>query len=178
MPCGIAMHVMGERFRAIPVDAGVLDLSRREDIAEVERRLSSVEARPYGHHCDCAESGTRAELAGLSGEAASARAVRFDHLLAALAAERRARIRGMPVRARSHRGLGKHTDYGGGRSLICAAERGFHVVSAPRTDRRLAITDLGRGTALMLDADGPPPDVSWATYPHPSCAVWPGTSRR
>ena len=37
---------MGERFRAIPIDAGVLDLSRREDIAEIERRLSNVEARP------------------------------------------------------------------------------------------------------------------------------------
>ena len=34
-----AVRVMGERFRAIPVDAGVLDLSRREDIAAVERRL-------------------------------------------------------------------------------------------------------------------------------------------
>ncbi len=41
-----AVRVMGERFRAIPVDAGVLDLSRREDIAEVEQRLSGVEARP------------------------------------------------------------------------------------------------------------------------------------
>jgi glucose-1-phosphate thymidylyltransferase len=41
-----AVRVMGERFRAIPVDAGVLDLSRREDIAEVERRLSGIEARP------------------------------------------------------------------------------------------------------------------------------------
>jgi dTDP-glucose pyrophosphorylase len=41
-----AVRVMGERFRAIPVDAGVLDLSRREDIAEVERRLSSLEPRP------------------------------------------------------------------------------------------------------------------------------------
>jgi glucose-1-phosphate thymidylyltransferase len=41
-----AVRTMGERFRAIPVDAGVLDLSRREDIAEVERRLADVEARP------------------------------------------------------------------------------------------------------------------------------------
>jgi glucose-1-phosphate thymidylyltransferase len=41
-----AVRVMGARFRAIPVDAGVLDLSRREDIAEVERRLSGIEARP------------------------------------------------------------------------------------------------------------------------------------
>jgi glucose-1-phosphate thymidylyltransferase len=41
-----AVRVMGERFRAIPVDAGVLDLSRREDIAAVEARLSGVDARP------------------------------------------------------------------------------------------------------------------------------------
>ena len=41
-----AVRVMGERFRAIPVDAGVLDLSRLEDIAEVERRLSAFEPRP------------------------------------------------------------------------------------------------------------------------------------
>jgi glucose-1-phosphate thymidylyltransferase len=41
-----AVRVMGERFRAIPVDAGVLDLSRREDIAEVERRLAHLEPRP------------------------------------------------------------------------------------------------------------------------------------
>ena len=36
---------MGERFRTIPVDAGVLDLSQREDIAQVERRLSEIEPR-------------------------------------------------------------------------------------------------------------------------------------
>jgi dTDP-glucose pyrophosphorylase len=41
-----AVREMGERFRAIPVDAGVLDLSRREDIAEVERRLSNLDPRP------------------------------------------------------------------------------------------------------------------------------------
>ncbi len=61
--------------------------------------------------------------------------------------------------------LGKHTDYGGGRSLICAAERGFHVVSAARADRRVSLTDLGRGTSLVLDADEPRPEASWATYP-------------
>jgi glucose-1-phosphate thymidylyltransferase len=41
-----AVRTMGERFRTIPVDAGVLDLSGREDIAEVERRLAHVDARP------------------------------------------------------------------------------------------------------------------------------------
>jgi glucose-1-phosphate thymidylyltransferase len=41
-----AVRVMGERFRAISVDAGVLDLSRREDITEVERRLAGIDPRP------------------------------------------------------------------------------------------------------------------------------------
>ena len=41
-----AVRVMKERMRALPVEAGVLDLSRREDIAEVEQRLSGIEAAP------------------------------------------------------------------------------------------------------------------------------------
>jgi galactokinase len=106
------------------------------------------------------------EVAGLSGGAAGAHAVGFDHVVATLMAQRRDQHAWdawyVPGRIEI---LGKHTDYGGGRSLICAAERGFHVVSAPRTDTRLAITDLGRSTALLLDPNAPPPDVSWATYP-------------
>jgi glucose-1-phosphate thymidylyltransferase len=41
-----AMKVMGERFRAVPMEAPVLDLSRRVDIAAVERRLASIDPRP------------------------------------------------------------------------------------------------------------------------------------
>lgn len=41
-----AVQTLGERFTAIPVDAGVLDLSRREDIAEVERRLATIDPHP------------------------------------------------------------------------------------------------------------------------------------
>ena len=37
--------------------------------------------------------------------------------------------------------LGKHTDYAGGRSLLCAAERGFCVVARPRTDSLVRIND-------------------------------------
>jgi galactokinase len=106
------------------------------------------------------------EEAGLGGEAASGRAARFGRLIATLALEHGDREAWdawyVPGRIEV---LGKHTDYGGGRSLICAAERGFDVVSAPRRDGRLALTDLGRGVSLVLDADGPPPDVSWARYP-------------
>jgi glucose-1-phosphate thymidylyltransferase len=41
-----AVRALGERFTTIPVDAGVLDLSRREDIAEVERRLDGIDPHP------------------------------------------------------------------------------------------------------------------------------------
>ncbi len=41
-----AVRTLGERFRAIRVEAGVLDLSRRDDIAEIERRLGDVDPQP------------------------------------------------------------------------------------------------------------------------------------
>jgi glucose-1-phosphate thymidylyltransferase len=41
-----AINVLGTRFRAVPVDAGVLDLSKREDIAGIEHRLAHVDPRP------------------------------------------------------------------------------------------------------------------------------------
>lgn len=41
-----AVREMGQRFRAVPIDEGVLDLSCRSDIPEVGRRLAGVEPRP------------------------------------------------------------------------------------------------------------------------------------
>lgn len=38
--------------------------------------------------------------------------------------------------------FGKHTDYAGGRSLVCAIERGICMVAAPRSDARVRIVDL------------------------------------
>ena len=43
---GWAIRHRGERFRGVPCDEGVLDLSTRADVAEVERRLEGVEPRP------------------------------------------------------------------------------------------------------------------------------------
>ena len=95
------------------------------------------------------------EEAGVSAAVASARASRLRRVLAALGTERRDMDTWaawfVPGRIEV---LGKHTDYGGGRSLICAAERGFDVVSAPRADGRVALTDLGRGARLMLELKG------------------------
>ena len=41
-----AVTVMDERLMTFPIEAAVLDLSNRSDIAEVERRLAHIEARP------------------------------------------------------------------------------------------------------------------------------------
>jgi galactokinase len=63
--------------------------------------------------------------------------------------------------------LGKHTDYAGGRSLLCAIERGFRLVSAPRHDRIITMTDLERGMEATLEMDPalPPAPGHWSAYP-------------
>jgi galactokinase len=62
--------------------------------------------------------------------------------------------------------LGKHTDYAGGRTLTCAAERGFCIAAAPRPDRRVVVTDVARSSTLdtALASDGPSGDVRWFNY--------------
>ena len=48
LPQAVAWSIVhqGERFRAVPCAEGVLDLSTRADVADVERRLAGVEPRP------------------------------------------------------------------------------------------------------------------------------------
>jgi galactokinase len=63
--------------------------------------------------------------------------------------------------------LGKHTDYAGGRSLLCAVERGICIAAVARTDRQLRITDGRAGETIDTRMD---PDVDaraghWSTYP-------------
>ena len=66
--------------------------------------------------------------------------------------------------------LGKHTDYAGGRSLLCAAERGMCVAVAPRHDDRLRVHDAITGETVdqrmsqhaPLEAETPP--GHWSTY--------------
>lgn len=41
-----AIRVLDRTYQAVPLDVGVLDLSTRADIAEVERRLAHIEPRP------------------------------------------------------------------------------------------------------------------------------------
>lgn len=62
--------------------------------------------------------------------------------------------------------LGKHTDYAGGRSLLCAVERGFCLAVSPRSDRRVRLFDAGRGleAEVPLDADLVPEAKGWTVY--------------
>jgi len=63
--------------------------------------------------------------------------------------------------------LGKHTDYGGGRSLLCTAERGFCVAATPRTDSLVRINDLVRRQSFefTMSADTEIPRYGWTVYP-------------
>lgn len=63
--------------------------------------------------------------------------------------------------------LGKHTDYAGGRSLLCAAERGICFVARPRGDGRVRVVDGRNGAEVdfviapeLRSARG-----HWANYP-------------
>ena len=63
--------------------------------------------------------------------------------------------------------LGKHTDYAGGRSLTCAAERGFSVSYVPRDDDVLRLVDAqdGRQVEFRVEAALCPEVGHWSNYP-------------
>jgi galactokinase len=62
--------------------------------------------------------------------------------------------------------LGKHTDYAGGRSLICTVERGFCVAAAPRDDGVIRITDAARQDSFesVISPDVTPRAGHWSNY--------------
>jgi galactokinase len=63
--------------------------------------------------------------------------------------------------------LGKHTDYAGGRSLVCAVEQGFVIGAVPRADPAVRITHVAAGcdVTLAMDEALPPPPEPWMQYP-------------
>lgn len=64
--------------------------------------------------------------------------------------------------------LGKHTDYAGGRSLLCTVERGLVIVSAPRDDRQVVVHDAVRQGRVVFDLARPEtlrPTRGWPLYP-------------
>ena len=63
--------------------------------------------------------------------------------------------------------LGKHTDYAGGRSLLCAVERGICAVAAPRTDHVIRIADVVRRQQcqFVVSPELDPRSENWPIYP-------------
>ena len=63
--------------------------------------------------------------------------------------------------------FGKHTDYAGGRSLLCAIERGVCLVARPRPDLRIRITDgvIGETAAFDFDPGLTVAAGRWPGYP-------------
>ena len=51
--------------------------------------------------------------------------------------------------------LGKHTDYAGGRSLVCALERGFCVRVAPRSDSLVRACSIDRQQLFQTSLTNP-----------------------
>lgn len=62
--------------------------------------------------------------------------------------------------------LGKHTDYAGGRSLLCAVGRGFCVAAVAREDRIVRVADAARrqSAEIALDASVVPASSGWRVF--------------
>ncbi len=63
--------------------------------------------------------------------------------------------------------LGKHTDYAGGRSLLCAIDRGLVIGMVPRDDDTVTFLDSSSGAraAFRLDPHLVPLTGRWAGFP-------------
>ena len=61
--------------------------------------------------------------------------------------------------------LGKHTDYCGGRSIVCAIDRGFHAEVEPRSDPLVVVQNRDSGETVSLDLAHPKAAPGhWANY--------------
>lgn len=63
--------------------------------------------------------------------------------------------------------LGKHTDYAGGRSLLCPIDRGIRATVTPRNDARVVVRDAKSGEAIecTLDESARGAAGHWSAYP-------------
>jgi galactokinase len=108
----------------------------------------------------------RLRASALPAEAAAALSARFMTLAARSSA--RASTTGDPsawfVPGRIEI-VGKHTDYAGGRSLVCAVDRGIAVVVRPRPDDVVTIEDVGRASSVALRASDEEAAIRWGLYP-------------
>ncbi len=61
--------------------------------------------------------------------------------------------------------VGKHTDYGGGRTLVAAVPRGFALAAGPRTDGRVVVRDVRADVSADIDpGDATTVLTGWASY--------------
>jgi|SRR5581483_4597672 len=62
--------------------------------------------------------------------------------------------------------MGKHTDYAGGRSLLCCVQRGFCVFVRRRPDRRMRFVDVisGERSEFPFETNIELPPRGWAAY--------------
>ena len=60
--------------------------------------------------------------------------------------------------------FGKHTDYGGGRTLVCAVPRGFAVAASRRSDGRVRIDDAWRGEDVSIALGSTVTYSGWRHY--------------
>ncbi|MES2124718.1 MAG: galactokinase family protein, partial [Gemmatimonadota bacterium] len=114
------------------------------------------------------EWGDRVAALGLRGESAQLAVRRFSEVERRFASRfgetSGARAWWIPGRIEV---LGKHTDYGGGRSLLAAVERGFHVLARPREDGRIRLLDASSNALLgeTLSRDVVSRPGHWTDYP-------------
>jgi galactokinase len=110
----------------------------------------------------------RVSAIGLSGDAAELAARHYSEVTTRYAtvfgSTDQARAWWVPGRIEV---LGKHTDYGGGRSLLCAVERGFHVLATRRSDAVVRLVDASTGASIAIPfkADAEPRPGHWTDYP-------------
>ncbi len=60
--------------------------------------------------------------------------------------------------------FGKHTDYAGGRTLVCALPRGFAVAARPRDDRLVRAVDARTSETVIVDPGGEDAFDGWRHY--------------
>src|SRR4026209_1839549 len=60
--------------------------------------------------------------------------------------------------------FGKHTDYAGGRTLVCPVPRGFAMVASARTDGRVRVSDAWRGEEAFVARTESAGQTGWRNY--------------
>jgi len=103
--------------------------------------------------------------AGFTSAEATRRADLFGRALAGLGSAGRGDLIAIHAPGRIEF-LGKHTDYAGGRSLVCATEQGIAFVARPRPDRVLELVDAPSGESRRIEIDPavPPRPGDWGNY--------------